>query len=197
VKPRTCARNKTTSTQAQAHKARRHAAQALQTAPFPLLNLSISQIGVASCRPKRSGLGPHIAIYPLANCAADGTHGGSASSRTNARSQSDRGRGFHPWLRRLVCLSTELSHVHLVDDQVLQGDLERPVALPVEGGFTLRQDAGRLRPSAPQSRDVGAGVVQVLRRVRAHDSKASDAVLMRLLRRSRCTPAAAVPRARA
>lgn len=56
----------------------------------------------------------------------------------------------------------EASHVHLVDDQVLHGQLQRPVPLPVEGAGRGGQRAGRLRPGTRHAQHAVAAVRQVL-----------------------------------
>jgi len=83
-------------------------------------------------------------------------------ARAAGRAPGSGARTRRPHARRAV--RGEAAHVHLVDDEVLHGQAERAVALPVERRARARQRAGRLRPRARQAQHAGLAVGQVLRR---------------------------------
>lgn len=56
----------------------------------------------------------------------------------------------------------EAAHMHLVHHQVLHGQVQGPVALPVEGGAGCREGGSRLGPGGRQAQHAPGAIPQIL-----------------------------------
>ncbi len=60
------------------------------------------------------------------------------------------------------CVPGKAAHVHFINDQVLKGQVQRLVALPIEGCARCRQHARSLRPCARQPQCTPRSVLHIL-----------------------------------